>query len=320
MALLEVKDLKTYIYVSSGIVKAVDGVDFEVDKEMTLGIVGESGCGKTMTCLSILRLVPKPFGRIVGGQVLFKGEDLLNKSEREMHKYRGGSISMIFQDPMTSLNPVFTIGNQIVEAISIHQNLKPRNAKQRALDMLKLVRISSGETIYNYYPHQLSGGMRQRTVGAIALSCQPDLLIADECTTALDTTIQLQYLNLLKDIQRKTKVAMIFVTHDFGIVAKMCDQVAVMYAGKIVEAGNVRQIFNNAAHPYTIGLMKALPKLQKKVNRLYTIEGQPPSLQDLGDGCPFAPRCPYVQDQCCVTYPPKIQVESGHTANCWNIV
>jgi oligopeptide/dipeptide ABC transporter ATP-binding protein len=227
---------------------------------------------------------------------------------------------MIFQDPMTSLNPVFTIGNQIIEAIQTHQKVSAHSASQRAVEMLRLVRIPSGETRLDYYPHQLSGGMRQRIVGAISLSSEPELLVADEPTTALDATIQLQYLNLLKDIQRQTKLGMIFVSHDFGVIAKMCDRVAVMYAGKVVEVGELRQIFNNPSHPYTVGLMNAVPQLGKRVSRLYAIPGQPPSLHDLKEGCPYVPRCPFAHDRCRAAYPPTTQIEAGHFADCWKLV
>jgi oligopeptide/dipeptide ABC transporter ATP-binding protein len=227
---------------------------------------------------------------------------------------------MIFQDPMTSLNPVFRIGRQIVEAIRAHHQIKGPAAAERAVNLLRLVRIASPEIRFRDFPHQFSGGMRQRVCGAIALACEPELLIADEPTSALDATIQLQYLNLLKDIQRQTRMAMIFVTHDFGVIAKMCDRVAIMYAGRIVETGGLRHIFNNPSHPYTSGLMRAVPELGNKVTRLYTIEGQPPSLHELQRGCPFAPRCPLVQDRCRVTYPPTVKIEDGHTADCWALV
>jgi len=253
---LEVKNLKTYFFTRWGTVKAVDGVSFCLKEGETLGLVGESGCGKSITCLSLLRLVPEPAGRIVGGEILLQGEDLLKKSEKEMREIRGAKISMILQDPMTSLNPVFTIGNQLTEAIKIHRGLKGKDLRERAVNMLKMVRISSPEERLRNWPHQLSGGMRQRVVAAISLSCEPRLLVADEPTTSLDATIQIQFLHLLHEVQQQVGLTMIFVTHDFGIVARMCNRVAVMYAGKIVEMAEVRELFNHAAHPYTEALIK----------------------------------------------------------------
>ena len=315
--LLELNDLKTYFFTSRGVVKAVDGVSFTIKEAETLGLVGESGCGKTITCLSILRLVPAPAGRIVGGEIIFEGENLLSMSEKEMRNIRGRKISMILQDPMVSLNPVFTVGDQVAEPVRIHQKLTPRLVWEKVKEMLTLVRIPSPEVRMKEYPHQMSGGMRQRIVGAMVLSCQPRLLIADEPTTSLDVTIQAQFLKLLKEIQQQQNLAMIMVTHDLGIVAKVCDRVAVMYAGKIVEIGGVRDIFYSPAHPYTKALLGSLPKMDVKEERLYTIEGQPPELHDLPPGCSFSPRCPHVEEICKQEYPPQSIIKDGHLVNCW---
>lgn len=315
-SLLEVRDLRTHFFTRRGVVKAVDGVTFSLDRGETLGLVGESGCGKTITCLSILRLVPRPAGRIVGGQIIFDGQDLLQKSEEEMREIRGSRISMVLQDPMTSLNPAFTIGSQVGEAISLHQKARGRTLWERVKEILRQVRIPSPEIAVRYYPHQMSGGMRQRVVGAIAISCQPDLLIADEPTTSLDVTIQAQYLKLLKDVQQQLGAAMIFITHDFGIVARMCDRVAVMYAGKIVESATTRELFNHPTHPYTVALLKSLPKLEVRVDKLYSIEGQPPSLLNLPAGCSFAPRCDGASERCREESPSLAQVGEGHAVSC----
>ncbi len=315
--ILEVKDLYTYIFTRNATVKAVDGVSFTLHKGETLGIVGESGCGKTMTALSLLRLVPRPAGKIVGGEVILNGEDLLLKSEDEMRDVRGRQISMILQDPQTSLNPVFTIGNQLREALGIAHKENKRSMLGRAVGALRSVNVAAPERRLDDYPHQMSGGMKQRVVGAIAMSCEPGLIIADEPTTALDVTIQLQYLRLLKDIQAETGLAIIFITHDFGVVARMCDRVAVMYAGRIIEQGDVRDIFNAPSHPYTQALINSVPKLEERVDRLYSIDGQPPLLSNLPEGCRFAPRCVYAADQCYEAYPPSFQKQDGHHADCW---
>ncbi|MFC2042510.1 ABC transporter ATP-binding protein [Chloroflexota bacterium] len=317
--LLDVQDLKTYFFTRRGVVKAVDGVSFSLNVGENLGLVGESGCGKTITCLSILRLVPQPAGRIVGGKVLFDGKDLLTKSEEEMRAYRGRRLSMVLQDPMTSLNPVFTIGDQVAEAVTLHQKIRGSSLSEKVKEMLRLVRIPAPEVRMRDYPHQMSGGMRQRVVGAIALSCQPHLLIADEPTTSLDVTIQSQYLQLLREIQQKFETSMIYITHDFGIVAKVCNKVAVMYAGKIVESAGVRELFNSPAHPYTVSLMKSLPKLDTRADKLSTIEGQPPLLLNLPPGCTFSPRCPEAYDKCRQEYPPQVDVAEGHYASCWRL-
>jgi oligopeptide/dipeptide ABC transporter ATP-binding protein len=314
---LEVKGLKTHFITRRGVVKAVDGVSFSLGEGETLGIVGESGCGKSVTCLSILRLVPAPAGRIVAGEIFIDGENLLQKSPKEMRKVRGAKISMILQDPMTSLNPVFTIGNQVAEPIKIHQHLDKKTVWEKAKEMLAMVKIPLPEVRVMEYPHQMSGGMRQRIVGAMALSCQPRLLIADEPTTALDVTIQAQFLQLLKSIQLEFDLSLIVVTHDLGIVAKVCDRVVVMYAGKIVENAPIREIFNAPKHPYTIALMNSLPKMDQNLKRLPSIEGQPPDLGELPPGCGFAPRCPRVMEICKQEFPSESVLNQGHTMSCW---
>ena len=316
---LEVNDLQTHFFTRLGIVKAVDGISFNVRKGETLGIVGESGCAKSMTARSLLRLVPKPSGRIVGGQILLKGDDLLQKSENEMRSIRGRRISMIMQDPQTSLNPLFTIGNQLREALGQEYKETSKNMAQRAIDALHSVNVAAPERRIHDYPFQMSGGMKQRVVGAIAMSCEPDILIADEPTTALDVTIQLQYLRLLKEIQATTGLAIIFITHDFGVVARMCDRVAVMYAGRIVEQGPVKEIFDHPSHPYTEALIASVPKLEEQVDWLYSIEGQPPLLMNLPDGCRFAPRCPAARDRCTAEYPSTYSIGDSHTADCWRM-
>ena len=314
--ILQVEDLQTYFYTRNGIVKAVDGISFELKKGETLGIVGESGSGKSMTAWSILGLVPKPSGRIVGGRVLYQGENLLDKSDREMQRIRGTGICMVMQDPLTSLNPVLNIGNQILECLRMNPEPSTSSLREQAITLLSRVRIPAAETRLAAYPHQMSGGMRQRVVGAIAVSRAPNLLIADEPTTSLDATIQLQYLSMLKEIQAQTGAAIIFITHDFGIVARMCDRVAVMYAGKIVEQADVMQLFENPAHPYTEALLQSVPDLDTNVDLLPSIEGQPPSLDDLPEGCSFAPRCPYAFHKCS-EYPPEFSVGTDQVARCW---
>ncbi|MCH7594348.1 MAG: ABC transporter ATP-binding protein [Chloroflexi bacterium] len=318
--ILEVKDLKTYFQTRYGTVKAVDGVSYYVRKGETLGVVGESGSGKSVTALSIMRLVPSPPGYIVGGEVILDGQNVLDLSDKDMAKIRGSKVGMILQDPMTALNPVFNIENQVGEAIRIHQKVRGKTLVERIIHSLRQVRIPAAESRMKDFPHQLSGGMRQRVVGAISISCAPIVLIADEPTTALDVTIQAGYLRLLKEIQAETGVGIIFITHDFGIVAKMCDRVAVMYAGRIVETGDVRQIFNEPAHPYSEALLASVPKLEERTRRLYSIEGQPPPLFDLPPGCPFAPRCPYVQDLCRESYPTVFRLDDTHTASCWKLM
>ena len=313
---LRVEDLRTHFFTRSGVVKAVDGVSFSVRRGETLGIVGESGSGKSVTALSILRMVAAPAGKIVGGRILLRGDDLLAKSEKEMVRIRGARISMILQDPMTSLDPLFTIGDQLAEPIRIHQKDQATHVMVRVREMLRLVKIPSPETRVNDYPHQMSGGMRQRIVGAIALACQPELLIADEPTTSLDVTIQAQFIALLRELQQTLGLAMIIITHDFGIVAKICHRVAVMYAGRIVETANVATLLKRPAHPYTIALLKALPRLGVEVERLDTIGGQPPDLRHLPKGCSFAPRCSRVMDICRVEYPPQRELGDAHSSCC----
>ena len=315
---LEVKDLYTYFFNRWGTVKAVDGVSFSLRQGETLGIVGESGCGKTMTALSLMRLNPKPASRIIDGQILLDGEDILQRSEKDMREVRGRKISMILQDPQTSLNPVYTIGNQLVEAL-VHRREMQRDLKREAEQSLRNVRVAAPRRRLEDFPHQMSGGMKQRVVGAIAMACDPMVIIADEPTTALDVTIQLQYLRLLKDIQVETGMSIIFITHDFGIVARMCDRVVVMYAGRVVEEGPVRGIFNNPSHPYTEALIGSVPKMEERVDRLYQIEGQPPALYDLPVGCRFADRCRYMQDRCLEEYPPYYEVGEGQRAACWRL-
>jgi oligopeptide/dipeptide ABC transporter ATP-binding protein len=309
--------LHAHLHTRWGVVRAVDGVSFTIQPAETLGLVGESGSGKTMTALSLLRLLPQPAGRIVKGRILLEGEDLVTKSEREMQQVRGRRISMILQDPQTSLNPVFTLGNQIVEALRIHQRAGARRLRQLAEDALRRVKVAAPVQRMRDFPHQISGGMKQRVVGAIAVSCEPHVLIADEPTTALDVTIQLQYLTLLKEIQEKTRLGMLFITHDFGIVARMCDRVAVMYAGRIVESGPMRTLFRAPRHPYTEALMGSVPRMEARVERLRSIEGQPPALHRLPPGCRFAPRCAYADERCHREYPPAFSVGPGHEAACW---
>lgn len=315
--LLEVCDLRTFFVTRQGVGKAVDGVSFCVQRGETLGIVGESGCGKSVTALSILRLVPQPAGRIVGGRILFDGLDMLGLSEAEMRKYRGGRISMVLQDPVSALNPIFNVGWQIEEPLRIHRGLAGLSLVREAMRQLQVMRIPEAASRLRDYPHQFSGGMRQRIVGAIALSCNPDLLIADEPTTSLDATTQLAYMKLLKEIQAERKLAIIFITHDLGIVAHMCDRVAVMYAGKVVELGTVYDILEYPAHPYTQALLDSVPTLGSSNGRLRSIEGQPPSIYAIPPGCPFASRCIYAQERCRVGYPPESAIGNGHTVSCW---
>src|SRR5215469_16189823 len=312
--LLELQNLSTHYVSAQGtrVVRAVDEVSLRINAGETLGIVGESGSGKSTLALTILRILPAA-ARIVSGKMMFEGEDLLEKSEAEMRRVRGKRIAMILQDPMASLNPLFTIGDQVAEPIRVHDGASRATAWARAKQLLKAVRIPSPETRVIQYPHEMSGGMRQRIVGAIGISCEPKLLIADEPTTSLDVTIQAQYLNLLKDIQQRSRLAMIFITHNIGIVAKMCDNVGVMYAGKLVERAPVRTLFNQPAHPYTEALLHAVPTLTDRSERLWSIEGQPPDLADPPAGCPFNPRCPKAEDRCRREVPPEFQVGENHS-------
>ncbi|TDG00773.1 ABC transporter ATP-binding protein [Paenibacillus piri] len=312
--LLDIKQLKTYFYSDEGVVPAVDGVDIAIFEGETVGIVGESGCGKSVTSLTAMRLTP---GKVVGGSIEFDGKDLLAISEAEMRSIRGNEMAMIFQEPMTSLNPVFTIGQQIGEAVQIHMNYSKQQAKTHAVEMLKLVGIPRPEQIVDEYPHQLSGGMRQRVMIAMAMSCQPKLLIADEPTTALDVTIQAQILDLMRKLRAERNTSIMMITHDLGVVAEMCDRVIVMYSGKVVEEGDVVTIFTNPQHPYTQGLMKSIPTLDSNEKRLYSIKGNVPIPGSLREGCSFAPRCEYAMDVCRRQAPQLEEVESGHSSRCW---
>jgi oligopeptide/dipeptide ABC transporter ATP-binding protein len=317
-ALLELDNLSTHYVSGQGtrVVKAVDEVSLRVKAGETLGIVGESGSGKSTLALSLLRVLP-PAARIVGGRILFEGEDLVAKSDAEMQKIRGKRIAMILQDPMASLNPLFTIGNQVAEPIQVHERERRSKAWSRARELLRAVRIPSPEARVKQYPHEMSGGMRQRIVGAIGISCEPRLLIADEPTTSLDLTIQAQYLNLLRDLQREYGLALIFITHNLGIVAKMCDQLAVMYAGRVVESGPVSRVFNAPAHPYTKALLNSIPRMGDPDQRLTAIEGQPPNLAALPPGCAFAARCPQAMARCREAPPPPFEQGDGQMARCW---
>jgi peptide/nickel transport system ATP-binding protein len=317
--LLEVKNLRTYFYTDDGVAKAVDDVSFSLDKGETLGLVGESGCGKSVSALSIMRLIPDPPGKIVEGEILFKGKDILKVPEKEMQDIRGNDIGMIFQEPMTSLNPVFNCGDQIEEAVILHQKLSKQEAKVKAIEMLNLVGIPAPEQRYNEYPHQLSGGMRQRIMIAMALSCNPEILIADEPTTALDVTVQAQILELIKKLQNELGMGVIMITHDLGVIAEVSTRVAVMYASKVAEYGKVDQIFFNPKHPYTIGLLNSIPKLNKNKSRLATIEGSVPVPTNYPKGCHFCTRCTFAIEKCWNEEPPAVQIEPGHTAACWRV-
>jgi len=315
--LIQVKNLQTSFFTPEGEVRAIDGVSFEIGEGKTLGLVGESGCGKSVTSLSIMRLIPSPPGRIVGGEILYRNRDLLKLNKEEMRKIRGNEISMIFQEPMTSLNPVFTVGNQISEAIRLHQGLGHKEARQKTIEMLRLVKIADPESRVDAYPHQLSGGMRQRVMIAMALSCNPSLLIADEPTTALDVTIQAQILELMKELQERIRMALLLITHDLGVVAEQADDVAIMYAGKIVERARTAAIFARPLHPYTVGLLNSLPGTgAKKKKRLEAIPGIVPSPLDLPSGCRFRDRCPKVGGICAKQEPELIEKEPGHTVAC----
>jgi oligopeptide/dipeptide ABC transporter ATP-binding protein len=314
--LLDVRELEATFQTARGAVKAVDGVSFTVRRGETLGLVGESGSGKTITCLALLRLLPKASAEITGGRVIFEGSDLLQIPETAMRAIRGARISMILQDSLTSLNPAFRIGAQVAEAIVLHEVIRRRGLRQRVIHALRRVRIPDPEAHVDDYPHVLSGGMRQRVAGSIALASNPALLIADEPTTALDVTVQAQYLRLLKDVQRETGMSMLFVTHDFGVVARMCDRVAVMYAGRIVETAPTREIFADPRHPYTRALLDCLPTVEGPLRELTSIEGQPPDLARLPAGCRFAPRCSFAVDAC-RSYPAESTVGGDHRVSCW---
>lgn len=317
--LLDVKNLRTFFSTEEGLAKAVDDVTFHVDRGETLGIVGESGCGKSVTALSVMRLIPNPPGEIVSGEITFDGIDVRALPEEKMRRIRGNEISMIFQEPMTSLNPVFTCGDQIMEAIRLHQKVDKTEAKKRAIEMLKLVGIPAPEQRVDEYPHQLSGGMRQRVMIAMALSCNPKLLIADEPTTALDVTVQAQILKLIAGLQKQFNMSVIIITHDLGVVAEVTKRVIVMYAGKIVEEGDIRTIFKSPKHPYTQGLLKSIPNPKKKVNRLAVIEGVVPVPTEFPEGCKFHPRCPVAEERCKHAEPPLLTYdgENGLSTRCW---
>lgn len=317
MALLEVKGLKTYFYTDDGVVKAIDGVDFEVEGGETLGIVGESGCGKSVTSMSVLRLVPNPPGKIVDGSIKFDGKDILSLSEKEMRKIRGNDISMIFQEPMTSLNPVFTIEKQLGEVLMIHRNLKEKEARLEAIKLLDKVGIPRAEDVVDDYPFALSGGMRQRVMIAMALACNPKLLIADEPTTALDVTIQAQVLELMKKLQKDFKTAIMFITHDLNVIAEMADRVIVMYSGKVVEESSIVELFDEPYHPYTIGLMNSKPDLETDTERLYMIPGVVPNPLFRPVGCQFNSRCEYAEEKCFQEEPPLKDIGSGRKVRCW---
>ena len=318
--ILQVKNLKTYFHTEAGLVKAVNEVSFDVEKGKTLGIVGESGCGKSITSLSIMGLVEKP-GNIEGGEILFEGEDLLKKTEVQMRAIRGKKIAMIFQEPMTSLNPVYTIGQQLVEALLLHENMTKSEAKERAIEMLKLVKIPLAERRFDEYPHQLSGGMRQRVMIAMALACRPKLLIADEPTTALDVTIQAQILRLMNDLKRENGTSILFITHDLGVINQMADYVAVMYCGQVVERVPAKMLFDpktEYSHPYTEGLLVSIPRLDTPTNqRLEAIPGAVPHPLDLPKGCKFAPRCKYATEKCHEAEPPMTHLTEEHHIRCY---
>jgi peptide/nickel transport system ATP-binding protein len=322
---IEVNGLKTYLFTRSGVVKAVDDVSFSLQRGETLAVVGESGCGKSMTALSIMRLVPNPPGKVVGGRITLEGKDLLKLQESEMRDIRGNDISMIFQEPMTSLNPVLTIGHQIAEAVQLHQDLSKSAAAEKAVEMLRLVKIPEAAQRAREYPHQLSGGMRQRAMIAMALSCNPRVLIADEPTTALDVTIQAQILDLILELQNKLGTAIILITHNLGVVAETAQRVIVMYAGRKVEEADVETLFGQPLHPYTHGLLASIPRLEimggrtsNSAQRLQEIPGMVPALNNLPPGCTFAPRCAFADDRCRAQFPPYEQKRPGHWAACWH--
>lgn len=314
--LLQVNDLKTYFYLDEGVVKALDGITFDIKKGETLGIVGESGCGKSITALSIMQLIQSPPGKIVNGEIIFNNENLLNKNKGEMRKIRGNDIAMIFQEPMTSLNPVYTIGNQIVESIRLHQRLNKKEARENAIEMLRLVSMPDPEKKINEYPHQLSGGMRQRVMIAIALSCNPKLLICDEPTTALDVTVQAQILRLINNLKKKLNMSIMMITHDLGVISEVAARVMVMYAGKIVEFSSEEVIFKKPLHPYTEALLKSIPVIDDKKEELYMIKGMVPNFKNRPEGCLFYPRCDYVKDICKKMEPNLLNL-NGAQVRCW---
>ena len=318
--LLEIEDLKTQFFTSAGTVRAVDGISYDVEEGETVALVGESGCGKSVSALSVLRLIPDPPGEIVDGSVRFMGEDLLKLDDDAIRHVRGRQISMVFQEPMTSLNPVLTIGLQLTETMEHHLGLSREEATRKAAEYLDLVGIGDADRRLQQYPHHLSGGMRQRVMIAMALCCEPRIIIADEPTTALDVTIQAQILELMKDLTKQLGVALIVITHNLGVVARYADRVNVMYAGKMIEMGRARQIYHDPRHPYTLGLLASVPRMdQPRGNRLVPIEGQPPDLTQLDNGCAFRPRCRFATDRCANEFPALDNVDDGHSAACWRV-
>jgi oligopeptide/dipeptide ABC transporter ATP-binding protein len=318
-ALLRVEDLRTHIKLRGGIVRAVDGISFTIRRGETVGLVGESGSGKTMTLMSIMRLLPAAAARIVGGHVWFQGRDLLRETEAAMRRIRGARIALIMQDALTALNPVLTVGDQVTEPLRYHPGRHAGTPRDRAIEVLRSVRIPAPERRLGEYPHQFSGGMRQRALAAMALGPSPDLILADEPTTALDVTIQAQFLTLMRRLQRETNASALWVTHDLGVIAQTCDRVNVMYAGRIVESGDVRRMLHRPRHPYTVALMESVPKLGERRERLYQIQGQPPDLLKLPPGCPFYDRCPLRMDICLETFPPATPLEDGGFVHCWAV-
>ncbi|TCD47358.1 ABC transporter ATP-binding protein [Chlorobium sp. N1] len=315
--ILELKNLRTHYATERGTARAVDGVSFSIARNRTLGVVGESGSGKSVTALSIMRLIPSPPGFFAGGEILWKGRDLLRLPEEEMRRVRGNEIAMIFQEPMSSLNPVFTCGRQITEQILIHRDIPAAEARERAIELLRQVGIADPARRFSAWPHELSGGMRQRVMIAMALSCSPSLLIADEPTTALDVTVQAQILDLIARLQADTGMSVMLITHDFGVVAELCEDVLVMYGSRVVEKGPVREIFSNPLHPYTRGLLKSIPRIGSKEERLHVIEGSVPSAVDVPPGCRFAPRCPMADERCRRELPELVSYAPGHETACW---
>ncbi|MGJ8454292.1 ABC transporter ATP-binding protein [Pseudothermotoga sp. U03pept] len=316
-AILQINNLSVKFFTSDGVVNAVEDVTFSIDKEEVLGLVGESGCGKSVTSLAIMRLLPMPPAKITSGKIIFNNEDLLSKTEVEMRQIRGNAVSMIFQEPMTSLNPVITVGKQITEAIVVHQNVGKEEARKRAIEMLKVVGIPNPEKRYNDYPHQMSGGMRQRAMIAMALSCNPKLLIADEPTTALDVTVQAQILDLMMQLKSRFGMSVLLITHDLGVIAEMCDRVLVMYAGQIVEEAPCVELFDNPLHPYTLGLLKSIPKLEPGRSPLHTIEGTVPNAIELPSGCRFHPRCHEAVEICREKTPKLIDLAMNRKVRCF---
>lgn len=315
--LVEYKNVKIYFYTEEGIVKAVNDVSFKIHEGQTVGIVGESGCGKSVTAMSLLRLIPDPPGKIVDGQILFDGKNILELSDKAMRAIRGNEIAIIFQEPMTSLNPVLTIGHQIAEIFRLHQKMNKAEARQKTVELLKLVSIPRAEDIVDSYPHELSGGMRQRAMIAMALACKPKLLIADEPTTALDVTVQAQILDLMRDLKEKFQTTIMLITHDLGVIAEMADYVIVMYCGKVVEEAPVKEIFSSPRHPYTVGLLHSKPIITKDSDRLYSIPGQVPAPDDFTEGCQFHPRCDKAFKKCKETEPPVFLMGENHRVACW---